>query len=260
MDTHALQENLADAEVPVGASPCPLVFLHMPKAGGTTLEGIVKRQYAGRKSYRFTGSDENAAVFRALPEAERAAFDLLSGHVYFGIHEHVPRACTYITMLRHPVERIVSLYHYVKRSPGHYLYKYGFADRRDVEDFVHRPITVEIDNWQTRLLNPEPDSFLPIGGVDERMLEIAKTNLREHFAVVGVTERFDETLSVLSRKFGWADVSYERRNVTENRQTLADLPESTVAAILDANRFDAQLHETARSLLEEQIIRFSCCE
>lgn len=136
-----------------GFSPRPLIFLHMPKAGGTTLEEIVKRHYQGGKSFRFTGSDENAAEFRALPEEERASFDLLSGHIYFGIHEHVPSPATYMTMLRHPVERVVSLYHYVKRSPGHYLYKYGFADRRDVEDFVQRPITSEIDNWQTRLLN-----------------------------------------------------------------------------------------------------------
>ncbi len=237
-------------------TPRPLIFLHMPKAGGTTLEGIIKRQYAGGKSFRFTGSDENAAEFRTLPESERGAFDLLSGHVYFGIHEHVPTPCTYITMLRDPVERVVSLYHYVKRSPGHYLHKFGFADRRDVEDFVRRPITAEIDNWQTRLLNPQPATFQPPGSVDEAMLEIAMTNLRDHFAAVGVTGRFDETLVVLARTFGWSDVSYERQNVTENRQAAEDLPESAVEAILAANRLDAALHKLARSLLEEKIIHF----
>ena len=82
------------------------------------------------------------------------------------------------------------------------------------------------------------------------------TNLREHFAVVGVKERFDETLVVLARAFGWSDVSYERQNVTENRLAAEDLPESAVEAILDANRFDAALHKLARSLLEEKIIHF----
>lgn len=241
-------------------TPRPLIFLHMPKAGGITLEGIIKRQYPGGRFFRFTGSDENAAAFCALPESERAEFDVLSGHVYFGIHEHVPRPCTYITMLRHPVERIVSLYHYVRRSPDHYLYNFGFADRRDVEDFVRRPITPEIDNWQTRLLNPRPERFLPVGGVDGAMLERAMANLAEHFAVVGVTERFDDTLELLRSRFGWTDLSYERRNAMPGRSSADELPASTVEAIFEANRFDAELHRFAAELLEDAILRNVHCD
>ncbi|MCH7791319.1 MAG: sulfotransferase family 2 domain-containing protein [Planctomycetes bacterium] len=243
-----------------GMTPRPLIFLHMPKAGGTTLEGIVKRQYPGGRFFRFTGMAENVAAFCALPESERAAFDVLSGHEYFGIHEHVRSPCTYITMLRHPVDRIVSLYHYVRRTPDHYLYNFGFADRRDVEDFVRRPITPEIDNWQTRLLNPRPERFLPVGGVDEAMLERAMANLAEHFAVVGVTERFDDTLELLRMRFGWTDLSYERRNATPGRSSVDELPASAVGAILEANRFDAQLHGFAAELLEAGFLPNDDCD
>jgi len=235
--------------------PRPLIFLQMPKAGGTTLEEVIARQYEGGRIFRFTGSNENEADFRGLSEQERGAFDLLSGHTHFGVHEHVPSVCTYVTMLRHPLERVLSLYYFVQRDPEHYLHRHGFGDRRDVDDFVRRPITVETDNLQTRLLNPRPPLFVPPGGVTEGMLDRAAANLEEHFAVVGVTERFDETLEAMRRVFGWRDVSYEMRNVTSGRPGASDLPRSAVDAILEANAFDVRLHELADRLLSETLER-----
>jgi hypothetical protein len=227
----------------------------MPKTGGTTLEEIIARRYEGGETFRFTGSAENEDAFRGLNDRARAGLDLMSGHTHFGVHEYIPSDCTYITMLRHPVDRIVSLYYYVLGEPDHYLHRHGFGDRHNLEDFVLRPITYEIDNLQTRLLNPRPPMYMPAGGVTEAMFERAAVTLEEHFAVVGVTERFDDMLAVLRGVFGWQDLSYERRNVTRDRPRAEDLPGSTIEAIREANRFDERLHALADRLLSASLGR-----
>ena len=82
----------------------------------------------------------------------------------------------------------------------------------------------------------------------------AKGNLRQHFSIVGVTERFDETLILLKRTFGWADeLLYYPKNVTPQRPLSASLPQSTIDAIKEANELDFQLYEFAKDMLDEAI-------
>src|SRR5689334_9353606 len=67
--------------------PRPLIFLHIPKAAGTTLQDYLLRHYfPGGKCFRFTGEDSRLAEFLALPQAERDRYDVLAGHVHFGVH------------------------------------------------------------------------------------------------------------------------------------------------------------------------------
>ena len=54
------------------------------------------------------------------------------------------------------------------------------------------------------------------------MLETAKRNLEAHFAWVGITERFDESLVLLGRTFGWRDVRYVSANVSRRGRGAAD--------------------------------------
>ena len=42
--------------------PRPLVFIHIPKAAGTTLAEIIVRQYMGGRGLRFTGEQVQEVV------------------------------------------------------------------------------------------------------------------------------------------------------------------------------------------------------
>ena len=235
----------------MGFSPRPLIFLHVPKAGGTTLESIVKRQYKGGLVYRFTGARENTDAFRALPEDERARFDLLSGHVNFGIHASLPDPATYITMLRDPVDRVMSFYYFVKRKPNHYMWEHGFHEQMTLREFLEQGKCIELDNFQTRILNPEPDEYLPFGCVTEEARHSALRNL-DRFAAIGLTERFDESLEILRHRFGWQDVSYVPLNVTGDRPRLAEIEPETLDLVREVNRHDLALHERAKELFAAQ--------
>ncbi len=86
------------------------------------------------------------------------------------------------------------------------------------------------------------------------LLDQAKENLRSHFAVVGTTERFNETLVLLKRRLGWNKeiVSYPR-NATAGRPASASLPPETIRAIRLRNELDFELWEFASQLMDEMI-------
>jgi hypothetical protein len=162
------------------------------------------------------------------------------GHFSFGIHNLLERPFHYITIVREPVSRVVSLYHYLK-----------LENEISLQDFADSCPYREIDNDQTRRIagvNPE------IGKCSENDLQTAKDNLRHHFAVVGTTERFDETLALLKQKFNWnKEVVAYPRNVNTYQKDSTLLSEATIKAIKNRNIFDIELHRYANQLMDEAI-------
>jgi hypothetical protein len=84
------------------------------------------------------------------------------------------------------------------------------------------------------------------------MLERAKTNLAS-FAVVGLTERFEESLILLQHAFGWPLHCFPARNVGENRPRRTEVGEEAMKAIEDCNRFDLDLYRFACGLFERAV-------
>jgi hypothetical protein len=80
----------------------------------------------------------------------------------------------------------------------------------------------------------------------------AKENL-QHFSVLGLTERFEESLALMKLRFGWKLESYSSFNVTRTRPKRRDLPQSTLDLIAERNRFDIELYESAARLFSEAI-------
>lgn len=233
--------------------PRPLVFLHIPKAAGSTMQEIVVRHYRGGKGFRFTGSRERFRSFVEMSEADRASYDVMTGHVPFGVHRHIPGGCAYMTMLRDPVDRIVSHYYFVLSRPDHYLHRTVTERKMSLRDYVEQRASIELDNDQTRyFLEPADDEarFTPI---TDDLLAVARRNIAESFAVVGLAERFDDTLALMQCVFGWLDLSYRRKNVTHDRPSLEEVPSDAREVIREINRHDVALYAFARELFERRI-------
>jgi hypothetical protein len=235
--------------------PRPLIFIHLPKAGGTTLMGAVIARYRAGRGFRFTGLPSRTEEFKALPVEERAKFDVVHGHVHFGIHRWLPDPATYATMLRDPVERIISHYYFVKSSPEHYLHEALMTGGWTLEQYAAEGLNWETDNDQVRWLTQAEHQEVPLGQVSRALLEEAKWNLENAFSVVGLVERFEESLECFRRAFGWPDLACERvKNVNVERPR-APLPQRTLDAIRRANRFDVELYEFAAELFERRLTR-----
>lgn len=247
--------NSPGAQTEVEAPDAPVVlFLHVPKAGGSTLGEYVYNQCRAPESqgdgpldagvayldYGFIKEPEPAVPGHVKSLLGRQDLRAVVGHFWFGLHEHVARPSLYITLLRDPVERVVSLYYYAK-----------LHETTSLEEFARAPPFREVDNDQTRRIagvNP------PVGQCTRATLDAARENLRRHFAVVGTTERMEETLALLDVKLGWSrDVVSYPRNVNAARPAAASLTPGAAAAVRARNELDYELWRFASELMDESI-------
>jgi hypothetical protein len=245
-----------------------IIFIHIPKSAGTTLQRIMERQYAPDQVFTVDGRDtrKSKAEFLDLPFSSRERFKLVKGHMSFGWHRFLPQSSTYVTVLRDPIERIISHYYYVLGQPQHYLHDILVSERMTLQDYVCSGISLELDNGQTRLLagidehiqKPYAKTKVPFGTCDEEMLELAKRNLTESFSIVGLVERFDETLIAMSKAFDWKEIFYTRKKVTKGRPLRDSFSDEVLNIIRKQNQFDIELYRYAEELfgqaMEKQFV------
>jgi hypothetical protein len=225
-----------------------LLFLHIPKAGGSTVYKILERQYSRAQILRLESSQ--IAQFKTLPAAQRGRYRLIEGHLYFGFHRYIPGASTYFTFLRRPVERVLSFYYYARSTPDHYLYSQLAHERLDLKTAIAGELTPELRNGQIRQLAGEEWED-PQRVITRAALEQAQANLTQ-FRVVGLLEEFDASLLLLRRAFGWHLPFYVKENVTKEKPDETFLDPETRGLIEEANRLDLELYDYARDLFDEQ--------
>lgn len=234
----------ADGERPT------IIFLHLGKTAGWTLSRVLNRNVSpnvriGNPPNTPHGflSLEPIRTFASWPESERARYRLVSAHMVYGLHEHLPRPSAYLTLLRKPVARAISGYHRVLETPTHRLHEEVAGRGMSLEDYLTSGISLETDNSQARAIAGDVDT--PFGECTDELLRRALGNVDEHFPVVGLTERFDDLLLVLKRTYGWSNLLYVRANVTKRKPTRDEVAPSTIELIKERNRFDEQLYTTA---------------
>ena len=239
-----------------GFDQYPIIFTHVPRSAGTTLNTILDREYPADEQFNFYvreklgNTDEALAEFARLPEERRRRLKVLQGHINFGLHSRFERY-TYITLFRKPVSRIVSYYFYILKQPGHYLHNIVIADQMRLEDFITSGLSTEFDNIQTRQIAGV--TGVPYGRCTEKMLETAKLNLVRYYAVVGLTERFDETALLMKRHFGWHYPLYTRHHVNRHKPAGEQIPESTVRLIEQTNSLDVELYRFAKKKFDKLV-------
>src|SRR6266481_2545099 len=159
--------------------PEALVFLHIPKTAGTTLNRIIEWQYNPLSIFTVDPHRIRATVqrFRTLSEDRRRRLRVVRGHLFYGIHEYLPQGATYITMLREPVARFLSSYYFILRRPLHPLHRKLKRDRLGVEDYLR--LVPHRHNFQCRLIAGVKDKVVN----DEQLLEMAKEHLVKSFSV-----------------------------------------------------------------------------
>lgn len=236
--------------------PQSLLFLHIPKTAGTTMRGIIGRQYTTGELY-LIGEDVIGSIvrFRQRPESQWADTRVLQGHMSFGLHRFMTPPFGYITLLRKPMSRAVSDYAFVTSTPQHPLYQ-SVKDMSFAE-YMSSGATGQLSNGQTRLLcgDCEGENYgVPTKRpLDQPDLDMALKNLENHVLVAGLQERFDESLVLLKRRLGWKLPFYFRENVTRRTLSGDEIGSAGRELATSQNRLDESLYARVECKFDEAL-------
>jgi len=249
-----------------------LIFLHIPKAAGQTLRNILRREYLFTSLFnsiflknkiiflpvdtpKFISSGiskEPIKHLESLNNKEKKNVKVLTGHFCYGVHKYFNKKAKYITILRNPIDRIISLYYYILRTKEHHLHDYLVDEKISLRDFVRNGITTEVDNVQTRLLAGMHSHDVGFGQVKKEMLEDAKRNLKTEFEVVGISEEFIRSFVLMREKLKWNTFLFLNRNVSPKQTIKDDISIETINLIKKSNKYDIELYEFGKSLFIQQ--------
>ena len=226
-----------------------LCFLHIPKTAGTSLTELLIGRIGGDR----VCPAGTLVDYDAMSDEELARYDLLKGHFDYALRARLRRPAQFLTMLRDPVDRVVSLYHQWRRSPvppgG--LGGEAVAKRYDLADFIDcgetavewRCVNAQVYQIADRVRQArDPEK-------DREMLDLAKAHLRE-FAFVGVSERFAESVTTLCGRFGWpVPATMPSANVADEA---GGIEPAIRRRIEERNVADRELYDFAVELLHER--------
>lgn len=204
-----------------------LVFVHIPKAAGTSFNDVLRRVY-GRTFLQFHPRLHNFDMSSVTAEQARNVL-ALSAHLPYGFHRRLGpqiakagddglfqgRTIHYISVVRDPVDRLYSLYRYVSVTPPHILHVTTKGmDCRTFFDYLAQSGHGALSNQQCALINGRRgDAASAIRKVEENYLAVVTLD-----NISGLVSYLDRTL-----KWPAGNAQIGVHNRTTNRNDPAEL-------------------------------------
>jgi hypothetical protein len=157
------------------------------------------------------------------------------------------------TIMRHPVDRIISLYYFLR------IYDNNIK-KQSIDEFVRS----SGQNWMVRTL-----TGTMTGPIDQAHLHAAKEMLRRKF-LVGTLEKKTESFRRFEEYFKWNvpsprsdncknDIFYFNWHV-KNPHPMPEIGDAIYAQLERINVYDIAIYEYAQQLFDEQAVMFSPTE
>ncbi len=229
-------------------------FLHIPKTAGTTWRSIIDLQLGSENVITYYNQSNSSLIDNlwALVASKPNNLGLI-GHYNFGVHNNLNRApltnreYKYYTFLRNPIDITVSAYYErLKRYPNEFKKQNGttMTILEHIESHQHF-----YDNIQTRMIAGTPGSRK----INQQELILAKENINNNFDFVGILEKFDESILLLSKILKWRPCRYGALNQNLEPKTLDQITEKYIKKI---TFYDSQLYnfalEQLNAIIENQ--------
>jgi Galactose-3-O-sulfotransferase len=230
-----------------------IIFLHMPRSGGTTLNRLIEWEYGALRVFAVDGHFYRWSYNRLarLRVGQLPRMLVYQGHMPFGLHILLDAPATYMTMLREPLDRIMSEYYFRLHHSWRHPNEHRSVKTLTLEQYIR---TTPRHNIQTKLLAGCHSSydFLEDACTAET-LALAKHNLTQHFGLVAISERYNESLALAKLIFGWNIRHLSNFNVNHKRP-----PKDTVSTTIrdlveDRYQYDVALYQYASALFNKAI-------
>jgi hypothetical protein len=132
-------------------NPRRVLFDHLPKCAGTTINEYLLSHYPKRFIFRTNGRHpmESIMKFQSLPENSRYGFHLIIGHLTNRLLDYIQPDTITLTVFREPIDRIISHYFFVRRDQKHYLHNKVLRMNIKLENYASSGLPNELRNWYT---------------------------------------------------------------------------------------------------------------
>ena len=236
------------------------IFMHVPKAGGTTLQHIIAKNYLPNQ---FVHANSNqihknpACLYHAKRQTVRP---IVMGHfdrscILYNLLGDRP--IIHFTMFRDPVQRILSHYRYLQSNIVHG--KHQEVKVMSLEEYASSNIK-EIQNKQTLRILGDGSRAAQMQALNDpdSVFRAAKQVLEHEFSFFGLTEKYTQFLLMAKKVLKWEDIVYRRKNISPKPQPSAAAAELTetdkqgMNIIRERNQLDIRLYDFACELFESR--------
>jgi len=181
-----------------------VIFLHIPKCGGTTLHSILEAWYGAQMVH----SERHNGLYN-VTAASLASKRVFSGHYDFYSVNLVPGTRKLISFLRPPRDRLVSLYNFHRAHGPEIIERQNltlarWANQYDIDDYFRNPEVrahPAINNAMAHYLSDHPQVGPATGVGPDRLRDEALRNL-EAFDFIGFQDDYAASLDRLARLLG----------------------------------------------------------
>ena len=225
------------------------VFMHIPKAGGSSTRKFFKQVFPARYMY----PEPRLGNFPDYTSLSAKPPQLFMRHLGFRFASEADAIKA--TLMRHPVERLLSLYSYTVNPGKTRPLSGGVPARLSLLEFLNYDLPqvhMNVNNaqcWQLGYGYSVPERREFSRRVDDNILSVALVNLEqiEHLGVIEKFEQFQE--QVFDCYGGQRSARVQRINVTTQRLQYSQLSVWEKKAVDACVNLDLQLYEALLSRL-----------
>ena len=210
------------------------VFLHIPKTARSSIRNMLTKQYASEELLRVYEPSECASGLSEISKKVNESTRCISGHISYGIHEHITPDCQYFTMIRDPVSRAISQYVFTRRQdPSSHPLKEVilYARQNSILDFLEN--YPSLSNVHIRVLSGMNSS-------SEDAIRSAKNNVITGKIKFGLQEDFFRSVYYLFKNAGLKGPQFVWSKNTNSTQVKYD--QKTIEGIREYCKLDVELY------------------
>ena len=231
------------------------IHLHIPKTGGTTLRDIIQRQYRAEKILMIPKLEESENILKEVSTSQINQLKLIQGHLKYGIHNHFHRRVKYFSIIRDPINRVLSTYYYVLSQKNNPQNLSTSNNQMTIYDFVQSGVNPFLINGQTKLISGKTGNIDNPIIESEELFSLAKENIENDFLFLGITEMFDETILILKNMLGWHMPYYSIANRTKKKPNYDAVNPTIISFIKEHNQLDIKLYNITKTSLLNRIAK-----